>query len=158
MLKSVKIYHTGSLGFEANVTTENRSYHREAAKLYIHTILGLFVVKIHFKMTYGSHGWILQSWSYVVQQMLTPEGDHSDPPLFKKMFLIPESNPTKNTRRKILNLLSEFDLDKVVRTCPAAGKFYAWVSWFLCQPDHGCLSRILFTLTIRMSFRPCLTI
>lgn len=73
--------------------------------------------------------WIesFQSWEYIVHQLKSDSGRQGEGPIIRKMYLIAEMFPSKNTSRKILTLLSEYNFEQVKRVSVAAAKFYVWV-------------------------------
>lgn len=69
----------------------------------------------------------IESWDYIVHQMTSEHGRQGDPTIFAKMNLIAEMFPSNNTRRKIVTLLAEYNVEQVKRVSPAAAKFYTWI-------------------------------
>ncbi|XP_053406230.1 uncharacterized protein LOC123565993 [Mercenaria mercenaria] len=69
----------------------------------------------------------IESWEYIVHQLKSDNGRQGEGPIIRKMYLIVEMFPSKNTRRKILTLLSEYSFEQVKRVSVAAAKFYVWV-------------------------------
>ncbi|XP_052792690.1 uncharacterized protein LOC128226730 isoform X1 [Mya arenaria] len=76
----------------------------------------------------------IESWDYIVKHL---SNDH----VYKKMYLIAELFPSKNTRTKILTLLAEYDYERVKRVSAAASKFYIWT-----QKVIGVLEDMDFTI------------
>lgn len=83
----------------------------------------------------------LEDWQYIKEQLRQSHGE--DAPAFKKMWCVAEMAPSKNTMRKIVTLMAEYNYEKVERTSPAAAQFYIWMQKIMAVLQDEDLTYVL---------------
>ncbi|XP_060608177.1 uncharacterized protein LOC132760255 [Ruditapes philippinarum] len=69
----------------------------------------------------------LDNWEFIVKQFKSDKKQGGESPIIRKMYLVAEMYPPKNTRRKINTLLTEYSFEQVKHVSTAAAKFHVWV-------------------------------